>query len=235
MEHENYDLIKALQTLTPGADWVIRGDQIYSNLEWLDTEQEKPTEEEVVQKQAELKYQYEIKVYQRQRAREYPSYADQFDQIYHEGVDAWKATVQAVKDKYSKQTMDADELQTRQDKAIFDLQTERYLKATERLSQYVLLEGREEVRENVVVETKEVVNEETGEIETVNVTEEVITQTAIEPLEEFVEVTTTDPETMESTTESIRNPLVVKDEEERAAAQAVVDATPQEVIDAINS
>jgi hypothetical protein len=235
MEHENYDLIKALQTLTPGAEWVIRGDEVYSNLEWLDTEQEKPTEEEVVQKQAELKYQYEIKIYQRQRVREYPSYADQFDQIYHEGVDAWKATVQAVKDKYPKQTMDADELQTRQDKAIFDLQTERYLKATERLSQYVLLEGREEVRENVVVETKEVVNEETGEIETVNVTEEVITHTAIEPLEEFVEVTTIDPETLEETTESIRNPLVVKDEEERAAAQVVIDATPQAVIDAINT
>jgi len=235
MEHENYDLIKALQTLTPEAEWVIRGDQIYSNLEWLDTEQEKPTEEEVVQKQAELKYQYEIKVYQRQRAREYPSYADQFDQIYHEGVDAWKATIQEVKDKYPKQTMDPDELQTRQDKAIFDLQTERYLKATERLSQYILLEGREEVREDVVVETKEVFNEETGELETVNVTEEVITQTAIEPLEEFVEVTTTDPETMESTTESIRNPLVVKDEEERAAAQAIIDATPQAVIDAINT
>ena len=110
-----------------------------------------------------------------------------------------------------------------------------YRLATERLSQYVLLEGREEVRENVVVETKEVFNEETGEVETVNVTEEVITQTAIEPLEEFVEVTTTDPETLEETTESIRNPLVVKDEEERAAAQAVIDATPQAVIDAINT
>ena len=235
MEHENYDLIKALQTLTPGAEWVIRGDEVYSNLEWSDTEQEKPTEEEVVQKQAELKYQYEIKVYHRQRAREYPSYADQFDKIFHEGIDAWKADIQAIKDRYPKQTMDADILQTRKDKAIFDLQTERYLKATERLSQYILLEGREEIREDVVVETKEVVNEETGEIETVNVTEEVITQTAIEPLEEFVEVTTTDPETMESTTETVRNPLIVKDEEERAAAQAVVDATPQAVIDAVNA
>ena len=40
---------------------------------------------------------------------------------------------------------------------------------------------------------------------------------------------------MESTTESVRNPLVVKDEEERAAAQAVVDATPESVIEAVNS
>ena len=110
-----------------------------------------------------------------------------------------------------------------------------YRLATERLSQYILLEGREEVREDVVVETREVFNEETGELETVNVTEEVITQTAIEPLEEFIEVTEFDPETMESVTTTIRNPLVVKDEEEREQAQSVIDVTPQEVIDAINN
>ena len=193
------------------------------------------TWEDIVQKQAELEYQEEVNEYQRQRAAEYPSYADQFDQIYHEGVDAWKATVQAVKDKYPKATMDAGELQVRQDRAIFDLQTERYIKATERLSQYILLEGREEVRETVVIRTEEVFNEETGEFETNEITEEVITQTAIEPLEEFVEVTTTDPETMESTTETVRNPLIVRDEEERTQAQEVIDNTPQEVIDAINT
>ena len=231
---ENIRISDALQVLRPGAEWSI-GNNSYSQLDWLDTEQTKPTEEEIVQKVAELEYQEEVNEYQRQRAREYPSYADQFDQIYHEGVDAWKATVQEVKDKYPKSTMDADELQARQDRAIFDLQTERYIKATERLSQYILLEGREEVRETVVVRTEEVFNEETEEYETNEITEEVITQTAIEPLEEFVEVTTTDQETMESTTESVRNPLIVKDEEERAAAQAVVDATPQAVIDAINS
>ena len=36
------------------------------------------------------------------RAAEYPSYADQFDQIYHEGVDAWKASIQQIKDRYPK-------------------------------------------------------------------------------------------------------------------------------------
>ena len=58
---------------------------------------------------------------------------------------------------------------------------------------------------------------------------------ASEDTPETVEVTTTDPETLESTTETVRNPLIVKDEEERAAAQAVVDATPQSVIDSINT
>lgn len=221
----------ALLAINSDYSFVIEGGKIVT---WY-TDDPIPTEEEIVQKIAELEYQEEVNEYQRQRVHEYPSYADQFDQIYHEGVDAWKATIQTVKNKYPKQTMDADELQTRQDKAIFDLQTERYLKATERLSQYVLLEGREELTEDVVVETKEVFNEETGEVETVNITENVVTQTAIEPLEEFVEVTTTDPETMETTIETVRNPLVVKDEEERATAQSVIDATPQSVIDAINS
>jgi hypothetical protein len=36
------------------------------------------------------------------RQAEYPSYADQFDTIFHEGLDAWKAQIQAVKDKYPK-------------------------------------------------------------------------------------------------------------------------------------
>jgi hypothetical protein len=40
--------------------------------------------------------------YKYARAREYPSYADQFDKIFHEGIDAWKAEIQAVKNKYPK-------------------------------------------------------------------------------------------------------------------------------------
>lgn len=40
--------------------------------------------------------------YQRLRAAEYPSFADQFDLLYHGGYDAWKAAVEAVKSKYPK-------------------------------------------------------------------------------------------------------------------------------------
>ena len=50
-----------------------------------------------------------------------------------------------------------------------------------------------------------------------------------------VDVSTTDPETMEVSTTTVPNPVIVKDEEERAAAQSVVDATPQSVIDSINN
>jgi hypothetical protein len=40
--------------------------------------------------------------YKAKRAKEYPSFADQFDTIFHEGLDAWKTQIQAVKDKYPK-------------------------------------------------------------------------------------------------------------------------------------
>jgi hypothetical protein len=40
--------------------------------------------------------------YKYQRAAEYPPFADQFDTIFHEGLDAWKAQIQAIKDKYPK-------------------------------------------------------------------------------------------------------------------------------------
>jgi len=40
--------------------------------------------------------------YKFDRAAAYPSIADQLDKIYHEGIDAWKATIAAVKEKYPK-------------------------------------------------------------------------------------------------------------------------------------
>ncbi len=37
-----------------------------------------------------------------QRKNAYPSFADQFDKIFHEGVDTWKAEIQAIKNTYPK-------------------------------------------------------------------------------------------------------------------------------------
>lgn len=48
-----YDIAAALQALTPGAEWVLRGNE-YSGLEWLDTNQTQPTESAVTTKIAEL-------------------------------------------------------------------------------------------------------------------------------------------------------------------------------------
>tara|TARA_Y100000401_G_C8180895_1_gene153915 strand:- start:215 stop:445 length:231 start_codon:yes stop_codon:yes gene_type:complete len=40
--------------------------------------------------------------YKVKRAAEYPAIEDQLDEIYHNGIDAWKATIKVVKDKYPK-------------------------------------------------------------------------------------------------------------------------------------
>ena len=40
--------------------------------------------------------------YKYDRTSAYPSIADQLDTIYHEGIDAWKETISAVKAKYPK-------------------------------------------------------------------------------------------------------------------------------------
>tara|TARA_R110001592_G_scaffold313550_1_gene588989 strand:+ start:539 stop:820 length:282 start_codon:yes stop_codon:yes gene_type:complete len=50
-----------------------------------------------------LQAAYDAKAYQRDRAVAYPSMADQLDDIYHNGVDEWKKTIKAVKDKYPKE------------------------------------------------------------------------------------------------------------------------------------
>ena len=114
----------ALQVLRPGAEWAIDNNS-YAQLTWLDTEQTKPTEEEVVQKIAELTYQKEVEVYKEQRAAEYPSYADQFDKIFHSGVNAWKTQIRTIKERYPKQTMDPDVLAERKRQALEDLEASR--------------------------------------------------------------------------------------------------------------
>ena len=40
--------------------------------------------------------------YKDNRVAEYPSIEDQLDDIYHNGIDAWKATIKTIKDKYPK-------------------------------------------------------------------------------------------------------------------------------------
>ena len=183
--------------------------------------------------------------YQELRVAEYPSLQDQQDMQYWDAINqttVWQDTISAIKTKYPKTITGGttvgevpDWVQEAADNWTFNKQLREYVTAVERLEHYILSIGRPEIREDIVIETKEVWNEETLEMETVNITQNVITQTEIEPLEQTVEVTEFNPETMESTTSTVRNPLIVKDEQERASAQAVVNATPQPVIDSINS
>jgi hypothetical protein len=102
-----------------------------------------------------------------------------------------------------------------------------YLQAKARLAEYQVALGREEVTENQATGEK-VFNDETGEID--DVMGDIIIATAIDPVEATVEVITHDDEGI-ATTSTVENPLITQDNAERAEAQAIVDATPQSVID----
>jgi hypothetical protein len=49
-----------------------------------------------------------VPTYQELRQRAYPSIPDQLDTIFHGGIDAWKATIATVKNKYPKSAEEAD-------------------------------------------------------------------------------------------------------------------------------
>ena len=143
----------------------------------------------------------------------------------------------------------------------FNWQLQEYRKAVDRLDKYVLADGRPEITE-MQPTGEQIYNEETGEME--DVLQEVVVQTAVEPLPATVEIKVYDEENptytertemqptgeqvyneeteqfedvMEEVTiqelvytvETVDNPEIIQDNEERAAAQAVVDSTPEEV------
>jgi len=76
--------------------------QDLNRITWHDGNPTNITNQQITDKQAELQVEYDAKQYQRDRAEEYPTWQDQLDDIYHNGVDGWKATIKATKDKYPK-------------------------------------------------------------------------------------------------------------------------------------
>jgi len=120
---------------------------------------------------------------------------------------------------------------------LFNKQLSDYRTAAARLAQYQVALGREEVTE-MQDTTEQQVDEEGMPIydeegNPVYVQQEVVVVTAIEPVEPTVEQTVYSDDPMaEPTVETIENPLITQDKAERAAAQAVVDATPDAVKEA---
>ena len=135
-------------------------------------------------------------------------YQKVLDDIIEQGVDCFEGDI-------------PEELQDAADAKQFAQQVEAYKIAKARVAQYQLSVGVPESTQTIV--TGEAWNEEAGEMQ--DVTETVVIP-AIPALEATVEVTTYDMETDTSSTETVANPLIVKDDEERAAAQAVINATP---------
>jgi hypothetical protein len=120
------------------------------------------------------------------------------------------------------------DLQTAADSKQFAQQVEAYKVAKARVAQYQLSVGVPESTQTIT--TGQEMNMETGEMQDVT---ETFVIPAIEPLEATVEVTTHEMGEDPVTT-TVANPLIVKDNEERAAAQAIIDATPGPVITHVN-
>ena len=94
------DILNSILAINPNAKCTINGEDV-KQITWHNGT--KPiSEEDILTKQKELQTAYENNKYQRNRAEAYPSIADQLDDLYHNGIDGWKKTIKAVKDKYPK-------------------------------------------------------------------------------------------------------------------------------------
>ena len=84
--------------------WSDSKNKIYANLIVHDGGS-KPTEQECTDGLATMQSSWDNKnkTYKLNREVEYPSIKDQLDDIYHNGIDGWKATIKATKDKYPKE------------------------------------------------------------------------------------------------------------------------------------
>ena len=83
--------------------WSDLKNRIYANLVVHDGGT-KPTEKQCTDGLAALQAAWDLEndSYKSKRRAEYPSLVDQLDDIYHNGIDGWKATIKAIKDKYPK-------------------------------------------------------------------------------------------------------------------------------------
>ena len=96
------DIIKSIVAIKSNAQVSVDNDDI-NKIIWHDGNPTNITNEQILAKQVELKTAYNNKKYQRDRAAEYPSMEDQLDDIYHNGIDGWKATIKVTKDKHPKE------------------------------------------------------------------------------------------------------------------------------------
>lgn len=92
------DIASAIKAIDANAEFVVKNEDI-DNIEWISTPIAKA---DIQAKLAELSTAYDNVDYARKRAAEYPTIVDQLDKIYHSGIDAWKADIKAIKDKYPK-------------------------------------------------------------------------------------------------------------------------------------
>ena len=141
------------------------------------------------------------------RQAEYPPLEDQLDKIYHSGVDAWKADIKVIKDKYPKSQVGIttvaavpDWVQTEVNVLIKN----DYVQAIKRLKVPKVILGEKVLIADNYWDPKQNKVIEGSKYTYINVP-------------------------------AASDPAVVSDEAERDAAQATIDKTPQSIIDSINT
>jgi len=94
----------ALNGLKPNALWNIKGDDIYANITWLDTEQTQPTQAEVDAEITRLQTEYDSQAYARSRKQEYDKlnqWEMQFDDN-RDGTSTWVDSINEIKVRFPK-------------------------------------------------------------------------------------------------------------------------------------
>ena len=92
--------VEALHSLTPNAQWVLRGDV----LEWLDSEQTEPTALELSNEVTRLQAEYDSQAYARNRKAEYDQ-LNQFEMQFDDDRDStttWVDKINEIKGRHPK-------------------------------------------------------------------------------------------------------------------------------------
>ena len=96
-----------------------------------------------------------VTTYTEARRAEYPPLEEQLDKIYHSGIDAWKADIKVIKDKYPKTQVGITSVASIPDwvnTALFDKQKEEYVRAVARLERYELANGVKDENGEYIIE-----------------------------------------------------------------------------------
>lgn len=93
------DICTAILKIKSDAQVSVSGDDI-NTLEWHDNNPTNITNKQILDKQKELQVLEDV--YENRR-EEYGTIVSQLDEIYHSGLDSWKARLANIKAKYPKE------------------------------------------------------------------------------------------------------------------------------------
>ena len=92
------DICKAILAINPTSQVSVSGDDI-NTIVWHDNNPTNITNQQILTKQFELQALEDV--YENRR-KDYGTIVSQLDEIYHSGLDSWKARLANIKTKYPK-------------------------------------------------------------------------------------------------------------------------------------